>query len=201
MDVPRDEDLASAIRLSILTIAWNVVTGTLALVAAFSTGTISLAGLGFNAVVDSVASAVLVWRFSVETMAPHRADRIEHVARLFVGWTLIAVAIYLAEEAIRDLATGSRATDSVMAIVIAAAAVAVLTPLAIAKRRVAGRLGSRALHADSVLSAMGAALAAVTLCAAALSKSLGLTSADAVAGLIIAALLVREGIGSLREES
>src|SRR5262245_5690136 len=106
MDVPRDEDLASAIRLSLLTIAWNLVSGTLALVASFATGAISLAGLGFNAIVDSIASAVLVWRFSVETRAPHRADRIEHVARVFVGWTLIAVAIYLAEEAVRDLVTG-----------------------------------------------------------------------------------------------
>ena len=201
MEVPREDDLASAIRLSLLTIAWNVVSGALALAASFATGAISLAGLGFNAIVDSVASAVLVWRFSVEARTPERADRIEHVARVFVGWTLIAVAIYLAEEAIRDLATGSGAEDSVVAIAIAAAAVAVLTPLAIAKRRVAGRLGSRALHADSVLSAMGAALAVVTLCAAALSEWLGLTSADAIAGLIIAALLVREGIGSLREES
>ena len=178
-----------------------MVSGAAALVASFASGSISLAGLGFNAVVDSIASAVLVWRFSVESREPDRADRIEHLARLFLGWTLIAVAIYLAEEAIRDLATGTHAEDSVAAIVIAAAAVAVLTPLAIAKRRTAGRLRSRALHADSTLSAIGAALAAVTLCSAALSESVGWESADAVAGLIIAGLLVREGVGSLREES
>jgi divalent metal cation (Fe/Co/Zn/Cd) transporter len=48
---------------------------------------------------------------------------------------------------------------------------------------------------------MGAALAVVTLIAEALSASVGWTSADAIAGLIIAGLLVREGIGSLRSES
>lgn len=201
MEISRQDDLALAIRLSLATIAWNVASGTAALVAAFGLGSISLAGLGFNAVLDSVASAVLVWRFRVETREPHRAERIEHVARLFVGWTLVAVAIYLAEEAVRDLVTGTHAESSTASLVIAAAAVAVLTPLAIAKRRVANRLRSRALHADSMLSAMGAALAVVTLVAEALSVSVGWTSADAIAGLIIAALLVREGIGSLREES
>jgi divalent metal cation (Fe/Co/Zn/Cd) transporter len=201
MEISRQDDLALAIRLSLATIAWNVASGTAALVAAFRLGSISLAGLGFNAVLDSVASAVLVWRFTVETREPHRAERIEHVARLFVGWTLVAVAIYLAEEAVRDLVTGTHAETSTASLVIAAAAVAVLTPLAIAKRRVANRLGSRALHADSMLSAMGAALAVVTLVAGALSASVGWTSADAIAGLIIAGLLVREGIGSLREES
>jgi divalent metal cation (Fe/Co/Zn/Cd) transporter len=201
MEIPRQDDLALAIRLSVATIAWNMASGTAALVAAFGLGSISLAGLGFNAVLDSVASVVLVWRFSVETREPHRAERIEHVARLFVGWTLVAVAIYLAEEAVRDLVTGTHAETSTVSLVIAAAAVAVLLPLAVAKRRVANRLGSRALHADSMLSAMGAALAAVTLVAEALSASVGWTSADAIAGLIIAGLLVREGIGSLREES
>jgi divalent metal cation (Fe/Co/Zn/Cd) transporter len=201
MEISRQDDLALAIRLSLATIAWNVASGTAALVAAFGLGSISLAGLGFNAVLDSVASAVLVWRFTVETREPHRAERIEHVARLFVGWTLVSVAIYLAEEAVRDLVTGRHAETSTASLVIAAAAVAVLTPLAMAKRRVANRLGSRALHADSMLSAMGAALAVVTLVAGALSASVGWTSADAIAGLIIAGLLVREGIGSLREES
>jgi divalent metal cation (Fe/Co/Zn/Cd) transporter len=201
MEIPRQDDLALAIRLSLATIAWNVASGTAALVAAFGLGSISLAGLGFNAVLDSVASAVLVWRFTVETREPHRAERIEHVARLFVGWTLVAVAIYLAEEAVRDLVTGAHAETSTASLVIAAAAVAVLTPLAVAKRRVANRLRSRALHADSMLSAMGAALAVVTLVAEALSASVGWTSADAIAGLIIAGLLVREGIGSLRSES
>jgi divalent metal cation (Fe/Co/Zn/Cd) transporter len=201
MEIPRQDDLALAIRLSVATIAWNMASGTAALVAAFGLGSISLAGLGFNAVLDSVASVVLVWRFSVETREPHRAERIEHVARLFVGWTLVAVAIYLAEEAVRDLVTGTHAETSTVSLVIAAAAVAVLLPLAVAKRRVANRLGSRALHADSMLSAMGAALAAVTLVAEALSASVGWTSTDAIAGLIIAGLLVREGIGSLREES
>jgi divalent metal cation (Fe/Co/Zn/Cd) transporter len=201
MEISRQDDLALAIRLSLATIAWNVASGTAALVAAFGLGSISLAGLGFNAILDSVASAVLVWRFTVETREPHRAERIEHVARLFVGWTLVAVAIYLAEEAVRDLATGTHAETSTASLVIAAAAVAVLTPLAIAKRRVANRLGSRALHADSILSAMGAALAVVTLIAEAMSASVGWTSADAIAGLIIAGLLVREGIGSLRSES
>jgi divalent metal cation (Fe/Co/Zn/Cd) transporter len=197
----RQDDLALAIRLSLATIAWNVLSGTAALVAAFSVGSISLAGLGLNAVLDSIASIVLVWRFSAEAKQPHRGDRIEHVAREFVGWTLIVVALYVAEESVRHLVTGAHAESSLVALVIAATAVCVLTPLSIAKRRVANRLGSRALHADSMLSAMGAVLALVTLVGAALAEWLGWDSSDAVAGLVIAAILVREGVAALRQES
>ncbi len=73
-----------------------------------------------------------------------------------------------------------------------------LPPLAIAKYRVAAHLGSGALRLDSILTAVAAVLAAISLASLAASNVLGLWWADAVAALIVGAILLREGWQSLR---
>ncbi len=72
--------------------------------------------------------------------------------------------------------------------------------LAFAKYRVAGALASRALGADSVLTGIAALLALIGLAGVGLSEAIGVTWADALGGLVAAAVLAREGWGaSVRE--
>ena len=78
------------------------------------------------------------------------------------------------------------------------ASVVALPPLALAKYRAAGRLESCALRLDSILTAVAASLAAISLASLAASDALGLWWADAIAALVVAAIIVREGSGSLR---
>lgn len=68
-----------------------------------------------------------------------------------------------------------------------------LPVLARAKLRLAGRLGSSALRGDGVLSLAGAALAAATLVSLLVQSAFGWWWADAVAALLIAGTLLREG--------
>jgi divalent metal cation (Fe/Co/Zn/Cd) transporter len=68
-----------------------------------------------------------------------------------------------------------------------------LPPLAVAKYRTAKQLESRALRADAVLTGVAALLAGIGLAALVLSEVLGLTWADAVGALLVAAILAREG--------
>ena len=82
-------------------------------------------------------------------------------------------------------------------IVLLVLSLVVLPPLALAKYRVAGRLASRALRADSILTAVAALLAAISLVSLAASNALGMWWADSVAALIVAAIILREGFGSL----
>jgi divalent metal cation (Fe/Co/Zn/Cd) transporter len=65
--------------------------------------------------------------------------------------------------------------------------------LAPAKLGLAGWLESSALRGDGVLSFAGAALAAVTLASLALDAAFGWWWCDAVAALLIAAFMLREG--------
>ena len=81
-----------------------------------------------------------------------------------------------------------------------AASILVLPVLARAKLRLSEQLTSSALHGDGVLSLAGAALAAATLVSLLVDSAFGWWWADAVAGMLIAVTLVREGCSiSLRE--
>jgi divalent metal cation (Fe/Co/Zn/Cd) transporter len=81
----------------------------------------------------------------------------------------------------------------VLGVALLLASAVALPPLALAKFRVASRLGSRALHADSVLTAVAGLLAVISLGSLVLADAFGLWWADAAAALIVAAIVVREG--------
>jgi divalent metal cation (Fe/Co/Zn/Cd) transporter len=193
----RDHDLRRALQLSIVSIAWSGVVGSVAVYTALASGSLSLLGFGADAVIDSVASVVLVWRFIVESRHPHRADRVERAAERVVGLALIALALYLGLGAVRALTIGAHPDASPMGLALLLASVLVLPPLAMGKARVAARLASRALRADSILTAVAAVLAAISLGGLAASETLGLWWADAVAALVVGFVVVREGWSSL----
>jgi divalent metal cation (Fe/Co/Zn/Cd) transporter len=194
---PRVKDLRLALRLSGLSILWSGVAGCFAIYAAIASGSLSLLGFGADAVIDSVASVVLVWRFLVEARQPHRADRVERAAERVVGLALIALAVYLAVGALRNLAARADPEASTASLALLLASAVVLPPLAVAKYRVARRLESGALRADSILTAVAALLAVISLASLAASLALGLWWTDAVAALVVGAIVLREGWRSL----
>jgi divalent metal cation (Fe/Co/Zn/Cd) transporter len=120
------------------------------------------------------------------------------MAERVVGLALVALALYLVIGAVRALGAGTHPEASIASLVLLLASVLVLPPLAIAKYRVARRLGSGALRADSILTSVAAVLAAITLVSLAASEALGLWWADAIAALVVGAIIVREGWSSLR---
>ena len=194
----RATHLRRGLVLSVLSIAWNGAAGSGAIYAALASGSLSLLGFGFDAVIDSVASVALVWRFTIESRQPERAAQVERTAERLVGIALIALALYLAVSSVRSLAAQAHPESSSASLVLLVASVVVLPPLAIAKNRVAAQLGSGALRADSILTAVAAVLAAISLASLAASDVLGLWWADAIAALIVSAIIVREGWQSLR---
>ena len=192
----RDTHLRRALALSGLSIAWSGVAGSIAIVAALASGSLSLLGFGADAVIDAVASAALIWRFGVESRQPERARRVEEAAERVVGLALIALAVYLVAGSVRSLAMQAHPETSSLSVVLLLASAAVLPLLAVAKYRVAGRLASGALRADSILTAAAALLAAISLASLAATDAFGFWWADAVAALIVAVILAREGWSS-----
>jgi divalent metal cation (Fe/Co/Zn/Cd) transporter len=188
----REHSVAIAIWLSLFTVGWNLVFGSLAIVVATLVGSSSLLGFGLDAVVDAAASVVLVWRFRTERTDEQRAQRIEVVALRVVGVSLVFAAAYVTIRSITALVDHSGPEASAFGRVLAAASAVVLPFLAIAKYRVAKRLDSRALRADSILTAAAGFLAIMSLAASALG-AIGLWWADAVAALAIGVILFLEG--------
>jgi divalent metal cation (Fe/Co/Zn/Cd) transporter len=189
----RSRDLRRALWLSAASIAWNGIAGSIAVYVALGSGSLSLLGFGADAVIDSAASVALIWRFLAESRQPARAARVERMAERVVGIALIVLASYLVAGSIRSLATQAYPEALFVSVALLVASTLVLPPLALAKYRVATRLGSRALRADSVLTAVAGLLAAIGLASLGLAEAFGLWWADAAAALIVAAIVLREG--------
>jgi divalent metal cation (Fe/Co/Zn/Cd) transporter len=186
--------IAAALRLSFFTIAWNGLIGASGFVVALFTGSLALAGFALTAVLDSSASAVLVWRFMHERRDPLAAERVERRAQAVVAMAMMAVGLYVAVQAVRALAGRSHADGSALGFVVATVSVLVLPWLGRQKLRVAAALPSAALRGDGVLTLAAAGLAAITLLALYVSSALGWWWADPAAALIIAIGLAAEGL-------
>jgi divalent metal cation (Fe/Co/Zn/Cd) transporter len=191
----RDHLLNRAVLLSVASIGISAIVGTVAVVVALATESLSLLGFGADAVIDSAASVVLVWRFRTEVRQPHRADGIEEVAERLVGGVLLILAAYLAVSAVNAILADIHPDPSLPRTLLLVVGIVVLPPLAIAKHRVASALGSAALRADSVLTAVAGALAGIGLVAIALSEVV--PWGDAAGALIVAAVVGREGLVAL----
>jgi len=193
----RHANLHRALTLSIASVGIGLVAAVAALTLGLTSETLSLVGFGLDAAIDSAASAALVWRFRIERRDRERADRVEHAAERIVGGVLVIAALVLTVGAARALLTHGEAHPSTAHLVLLAASLLALPPLAIAKRRVAIRLRSKALQNDALLTGAAALLALVALLATVLAETSGLWWADAVGTLVIAAVLAREGWASV----
>lgn len=190
----RHSHIADALWLSYFTLAWNGLVGVCGLVVALLSGSLALAGFALTALLDSSASAVLVWRFLHERKNPHAAERVERQAQAVVFVAMIVVGLYVSIAAARALASGSHARESSLGFVVAAMSLLVLPWLGRRKLRVAAALSSTALRGDGVLTLAGAALAAITLAALIVASALGWWWADSVAALVISIGLAGEGL-------
>jgi divalent metal cation (Fe/Co/Zn/Cd) transporter len=186
--------IASALRLSYFTIAWNGVIGATALFVSTATHSLALAGFALNALLDSAASAILVWRFRRERRDPHAAERLERRAQALIAVAMLVIALYVGFEAVRALMNASHADESLLGVVLAVVSLLMLPWLGRMKLRVASALPSPALRGDAVLTLAAAALAAITLVALLATGAFGWWWADPLAALIIAGFLGVEAV-------
>ena len=192
MTTSRASLISAALGLSYFTIVWNGAVGGLALATAFVASSVALVALALNALLDSFASVILVWRFRRERNDPIAAEGFERRAQVLIVAAMLMVAVYVGFEAVHALSEEVHADESRAGIMLAALSAAVLPFLARRKFRVASALGSPALRGDGVLTLAAGVLACVTLVALALTRDFQLWWADAIAALIIAAALICE---------
>ena len=191
--IARSNELRRAVWWCASSVAWAVLAGATALIVGVMVGSVALIGFGGDSIVDGGASAVLVWRFSAERSASSHADIVERRAARLVGAILVLIGVYLAVASLIALANHSQPEQTALGVALTAASIVVLPVLAQAKLRLAAQLTSSALHGDGVLSLAGAALATATLVSLLVDSAFGWWWADAVAALLIAATLLREG--------
>jgi divalent metal cation (Fe/Co/Zn/Cd) transporter len=183
-------------RLELLTVTWNVGEAGVAIVAAHAASSIALLGFGVDSVIESLSGAVVLWG-----LYGPRAGARERRALTLVGWSFLLLGAYVAAEAAHGLLRHEAPARSLVGIGLAAASLVVMPLLARAKRRVAARLGSGALHADSRQTDICAWLSAILLVGLLLDAWVGWWWADGVAALLMVPIIAREGVQALRGES
>lgn len=197
------DDKAAFLRASWVNVAGNVakivVEGTVGL----TFGSIALIADAAHSLADLLASVVvLVWgRLTFEgpdSNHPHGHERVEPLTALFVGVTLIGLAVKILYDAANAVYYGPNVRFSVFLIGGLGFAIADMVFVYWYTQRVNSELGSPSLHALSrdALNDVFTSLAAVV---GVFGTAIGAPMLDPLAGGLVSLLVLREGVAIARE--
>ena len=180
--------------LTAATISWNSLEAVIAIVGGILAGSIALVGFGLDSVVEVASAVVIVWRLSQRTADHVAQERAERRAVRLIALSFFGIAAYVTVDAASTLlGLRDEPQRSPLGLGITALSLVVMPTLAWAKRRVAARLNSVALKADAAETQLCTYLSAVVLLGLAANALVGWWWMDPIAGLVVAALAVREG--------
>ena len=188
----RPQQVTRALWLVSVSVAFGLASGVVSVITGLHGHSLGVFAVGLGVLADVTGSAALIWRFQAERRLPGQSAAYEWRAAVIVAIALAIVAVVLTAESVSALASGSRPGASAITLIAAGVSLAVLTPLAYAKRRLGRQMGSRALQGDGTLSGIGAATSLLALAALALNDTLGWWWADRIAALIVAAIAAAE---------
>lgn len=183
-------------QLAGVSVAYNFVEAVVSISAGAAASSIALVGFGLDSIVEMSSGMVILWQFR----HPLPESRERQALRL-IGFSFFALAAYVSVESVRALVGGDEADPSRVGIAVAAVSLMVMPFLSWAQRRTGRRLGSATVVADSSQTLLCTYLSAVLLAGLALNAAFGWWWADAVVGLVVAGLAVREGQAAWRGEA
>ncbi|PJK19935.1 cobalt transporter [Mycobacterium goodii] len=182
--------LARRIRMFVAaTITYNVIEAVVALTEGARVSSTALIGFGLDSVIEVSSAAAVAWQF-----AGRDPEAREKVALRIIAFSFFGLATYVAVDAIRSLLGIGEAQHSTIGIALAALSLVIMPVLSYAQRRAGRELGSLSAVADSKQTLLCTYLSAVLLVGLLLNSILGWSWADPIAGLVIAAVAVREGL-------
>jgi len=174
-------------------VTYNVIEAVVAVTAGLVAGSVALVGFGLDSVVEVSSGLIIIWQFR----HPLPETRERQALRL-LALSFFALAAYVTFESVRSLITQATPDVSPVGIGLAIASLIVMPFLSWAQRRTGKALNSNAVVADSTQTLLCTYLSAVLLIGLLLNATLGWSWADPIAGLIIAAVAVREGVQAWR---
>lgn len=188
----RARQVTTALWLVSISVAFGMLSGAASVTTGLANHSLSVLAIGLGVLADVTGSAILIWRFRAEQRQPGHSRAAETRAAMVVAAALGSASAVIIVQSAVALAAGSRPRASSLALIAAGVSLAVLTPLAYAKRRLGTQMTSRALQGDGALSAIGAATSLLALAALMLYDTLGWWWADRIAALIIAGIAAAE---------
>jgi divalent metal cation (Fe/Co/Zn/Cd) transporter len=179
--------------LEYLTLVWNVAGTVVSILAAVAAGSVALAGFGLDSLIEIGASTVVIWQLNQrQRMHERRALRL-------IGSAFIALALYIAAQAIYTLIAAQHPHGSILGIAWTAVTCLAMFALAIGKAQTGKALQNTVLITEGRVTLIDAYLAGAILIGLSLNAALGWWWSDPVAGLVIVFYGLGEGRHALRE--
>jgi len=179
-----------------VTIVYNVVEAAIALGAGAAASSAALIGFGLDSTIEVLSAAAVAWQFTRRD-----PERWEKGTLRVIAVAFFALAAYVTVSSVIALIGRVDVEHSPLGIALTAVSVVVMPFLSLAERRTGRELGSATAVADSKQTLVCTYLSAAVLLGLVLNSTLGWWWADAVAGLVIAAFAVREGIEAWRGDA
>lgn len=174
--------------LAAASVAYNSVEAVVAIAAGTVAGSVALVGFGLDSLVEVSSGLIILWQFR----HPMPESREQQALRL-IALSFFALAAYVMQDSLRALISSDDAAPSPAGIALAALSLGVMPFLSWAQRRTGKALRSNAVVADSTQTLLCTYLSAVLLGGLVLNAALGWSWADPLAGLVIAAVALKEG--------
>ena len=188
------------LRLAQFTVGYNVLEGLLAVGAGVAAGLVSLIGFGIDSGIESLSGVLVALRLSARLRSGETDEVKERRALRLVAVTFFLLAFYVTVDGIRSLVSADQPDSSMLGLVVLGASLVVMPLLAAAKRRVGLRLGDNLILADAAETRICVLLSVSTFLGLSLFALTGAAWLDPVAGFVIAAFAVHEGLEAWRGE-
>jgi divalent metal cation (Fe/Co/Zn/Cd) transporter len=182
-------------------VGYNLLEALASLVAGYLAGSVALTGFGLDSLVESLSGGIMIWRFRPHPGLTREMEaRKEKRAVKLVGWTFFILAGYVIFESGRKLVFREIPEPTLLGLIIATASLILMPTLFYFKLRTSRALNSRSFLADARQTLACFLLSVALFLGLGLNYLYGLWQADPITGLIISAVLVREGYETLKHQ-
>lgn len=192
---------SKALTLSFFTVAYNILEGLVAVIAATMAGSSALLGFGLDSFVESLSGTVMIWRFW--KFGPEADDKevakAEYQATRLVGYTFFILGVYVLIESTRNLVKHESPSKSIVGLALAIVSLIVMPVLFYLKYRLGKSIRSDSLVADSKETLACVLLSAALLVGLGFNYLWEVWWADSVAALVIAVLIFKEAYATFQE--
>jgi len=189
-----------ALILSFFTVGYNVLEGVVSMIAAFAAGSTALLGFGLDSFVESLSGSVMIWRFwgHGERSEDDEAE-VERKATRLVAYTFFVLGAYVTFDACKALYMQEKPESTILGLIIAVASIIVMPVLFYLKYRLGVSMGSQCLIADSKETLACVVPSVALLIGLGVHYVWQLWWVDPATALIIALLVFREGVETLKD--
>lgn len=175
---------------------WNIGEMVVGLWSGFQAGSIALIAFGLDSVIEVFAGGVAIW-----TLRKGRSGVEEKKALRLLGVTFYLLSVYIAiQSSVTLLGLVEEPRQSLVGVGLIVATIVSMTLLYRAKSRMAERLGSSVLRAEAVENLVCDLQDLTVLVGLGLNFLLGWWWADPLSALLLIPFLIREGVGSFRNQ-